>query len=142
MISKIAGTNSNTATKNKIWWAKLAVALILSNLLFFLLFSGNETAASSDPQLPDGWVEIQIQAELLTPFQSGKKVLLLQRQARKRIEAMLENHPTEPGGRFTVLVREEEAAELLKFDTWEIIPFLKSLSFAPITRGEIHEIRY
>jgi hypothetical protein len=141
MISKIAGTNSNSSTRTKLWWGKLAVAILLSNILFFLLFSKNEKSAAP-VKIPTGWVEIHVKAELLTPFQTGKKVLLLQRIARKRVEAMLETSPVEPEGRFTVLVRESEADALLKYDTWEIVPFLKTLSFAPTPKGENHEIRY
>jgi hypothetical protein len=88
MTSKIAGTNSNSTNRNKIWWMKLAVAIVLSNILFFLLFSKSETT-TIQPKIPEGWVEIHVRAELLTPFQTGKKVLLLQRGARKRVEAML-----------------------------------------------------
>ena len=141
MISKIAGTNSTSSTRTKLWWARLGAAIVLSNVLFFLLFSQNEQPAPA-PQIPPGWVEIHVRAELLTPFQTGKKVLLLQRNARKRVEAMLESSPVEPEGRFTVLVRESEAEALLKYDTWEIVPFLKKLSFAPVQKGENHEIRY
>lgn len=142
MISKITGNVLKQNTKTKQWWAKLTVAIVLSNIFFFLLFSGSETEATPTPAVPEGWVEIQVRAELLTPFQSGKKVLLLHRNARKQMEAVLETSPIEPEGRYTVLVKESEAATLLQFETWEIVPFLKTISFAPVSRGENHEIRY
>lgn len=142
MISKIAGKSLKSDTKTKLWWAKLAIALVFSNIFFFLLFSGNETSAITESKVPEGWVEIHVRAELLTPFQSGKKVLLLQRNARKRVEAMLESSPVEPEGHFTVLVKESEADALLKYESWEIVPFLKTLTFSPLARGESHEIRY
>lgn len=142
MISKIAGNILKKDTKTKIWWMKLAVAIVLSNIFFFVLFSGSETESENNSSIPEGWVEIQVRAELLTPFQSGKKVLLLQRNARRKVEAMLETSPLEPEGRFTVLVKETEAEFLLKYDSWEIVPFLKTLTFAPVSRGEDHEIRY
>jgi hypothetical protein len=142
MISKIAGNSLKSNTKNKLWWSKLAIALIFSNIFFFLLFSGSETSSVTTPKVPEGWVEIHVRAELLTPFQSGKKVLLLQRDARKRVEAMLESSPVEPEGRFTVLVKESEAEALLKYESWEIVPFLKTLTFLPVARGESHEIHY
>lgn len=142
MISKIAGNILKKDTKTKVWWMKLAFAIVLSNIFFFVLFSGSETEIENNSSIPEGWVEIQVRAELLTPFQSGKKVLLLQRNARRKVEAMLETSPLEPEGRFTVLVKETEAESLLKYDSWEIVPFLKTLTFAPASRGEDHEIRY
>lgn len=142
MISKIAGNILKKDTKTKVWWMKLGIAIVLSNIFFFVLFSGSETKAPATSSIPEGWVEIQVRAELLTPFHSGKKVLLLHRNARKKVEAMLETSPLEPEGRFTVLVKETEAEALLKYDSWEIVPFLKTLTFAPLSRGTQHEIRY
>ena len=142
MISKIAGTILKKDTKTKVWWMKLGVAIVLSNIFFFILFSGNETQATATSSIPEGWVEMQVRAELLTTFQSGKKVLLLHRNGRKKVEAMLETSPLEPEGRFTVLVKETEAEALLKFESWEIVPFLKTLTFAPLSRGAQHEITY
>ena len=141
MNSKITGTLLNKNTKTKIWWLKLAIAIILSNIFFFVLFSKdekNEVISS----IPNGWVEIQVRAELLTSFQSRKKVLLLHREGRRKIEAMLETSPMEPEGRFTVLVKESQAETLLKYENWEIIPFLKTMSFFPNKNGVTHEIRY
>lgn len=141
MISNIVGTALKKNTKTKQWWAKLAIAIVISNIFFFMLFSGSETEIEKST-IPEGWVEIQVRAELLTPFHSGKKVLLLHRLGRKRVEAMLETSPQEPEGRFTVLVKETEAESLLQHESWEIVPFLKTLSFARIKTGVSHEIRY
>lgn len=141
MISKIAGKDLNKGTKPKIWWMKLGVAIVLSNIFFFVLFSGSETPIVTST-IPEGWVEIQVRAELLTPFHSGKKVLLLHRLAGKRVEGVLETSPQEPEGRFTVLVKETEAESLLQHESWEIVPFLKTLSFSAATKGVNHEIRY
>lgn len=141
MISNIAGNVLKKNTKTKQWWAKLAVAIVISNIFFFLLFSGSETKPSTN-SIPEGWVEIQVRAELLTPFHSGKKVLLLHRLGRKKVEAMLETSPQEPEGRFTVLVKESEAESLLQHESWEIVPFLKTLTFARPQTGVSHEIRY
>ncbi len=141
MISKIAGNISKQSTKTRVWWMKLALAIVISNIFFFLLFSGSEKEVSPS-SIPEGWVEIQVRAELLTTFHSGKKVLLLHRSGRKRVEAMLETSPIEPEGRYTVLVKETEAEALLQHESWEIVPFLKTLSFAPLSRGAVHEIQY
>ena len=142
MISKIAGTILKKNTKTKLWWMKLAVSLILSNIFFFVLFSKNEKPSVPSSSIPEGWVELQVKAELLTTFQSRKKVLLLHREGRKRVEAVLETSPQEPEGRFTVLVKETEVEALLKYESWEIVPFLKTLKFAPLHTGAHHEIRY
>lgn len=142
MISRIAGKFLNKDTRTKLWWAKLAVAIVISNIFFFLLFSGSETELVSQKEIPAGWVEMQIRAELLTPFQSGKKVLLIQRQARKQLEAMLETAPSDPTERFTILVKESQAEILLKHESWEIVPFLKKLTLTPLAQGTSHEIRY
>ena len=142
MISKIAGTILKKNTKTKLWWMKLAVSIVLSNIFFFVLFSSNEKPSVPTSSIPEGWVELQVKAELLTTFQSRKKVLLLHREARKRVEAVLETSPQEPEGRFTVLVKETEVEALLKYESWEIVPFLKTLNFAPLHTGVHHEIRY
>lgn len=142
MISKIAGTILKKNTKTKLWWMKLAISLVLSNIFFFVLFSSNEKPSLPPSSLPEGWVELQVKAELLTTFQSRKRVLLLHREGRKRVEAVLETSPQEPEGRFTVLVKETEVEALLKYESWEIVPFLKTLNFAPLHTGVHHEIRY
>jgi len=142
MIFKMAGNILKKNTKTRIWWLKLLMAIFFSNLIFFILFSGDEKIKTQPSSIPEGWVEIQLQAELLTTFQSGKKVLLLHREGRKKVEAMLETSPHEPEGRFTVLVKETEAEVLLKHQNWEIVPFLKMLTFAPLNKGTEHEIRY
>lgn len=141
MNSKIAGTGSKKNTRTKFWWIKLGLCLILSNIFFFILFSKNEKTPTLNT-IPDGWVEIQVRAELLTPFHSGKRVLLLHRIAAQKVEAMLESSPQDPEGRFTVLVPENQAEVLLKYESWEIVPYLKKLSLNQATRGESHEIRY
>ncbi len=142
MISRIAGTLLSKNTKTRVWWAKLAVAIVISNIFFFLLFSGSETSPVISKGVPVGWVEMQIKAELLTQFHSGKKVLLIHRKARKQLEAMLDTAPTDPEMGYTILVKESEAEILLKHDGWEIVPFLKKLTFAPISKGTEHEISY
>ena len=142
MTSRTIGTDSKkNSVKPKVWWIKLGGGFILSNLFFFLLFSGNESPAAAT-DTPKGWVEIHVKAELLTPFQMGKKILLVHRTSRTSLESMLKNFPPEPEGHFTVLVKESEAHFLLEHERWEILPFLKTLSFAPIIRGESHEIHY
>ncbi len=140
MNSKIAGENLKKGTRTKIWWAKLSFAFILSNVLFYLLFSKNEE--NLQPHRPQGYVELHLQAHLLTPFQFRKKVLIIQREKRIRVEAMLEKMELEPDEHYTVLVKEIEAEILLKHERWEIIPYLSTLTFASNKGKRTHEIHY
>ena len=141
MISKIVGPILKKNTKTRIWWIKLGVALILSNIFFFILFSSDSEVKQVDTGVPAGWVEMQLSAELFTPFHSGKKVLLVHRFARKKLEGVLQTPATETG-RITVLVKEDEAHALLQHDSWEILPFLKNLHFSSVRKEVSHEIRY
>ncbi len=142
MISKFTGIISQKNTKTKIWWIKLGIALVLSNVFFFLLFGGDNTSSAESRYVPEGQVEVQLEARLHTPFQNGKKVLLVQRTARKKIPAVL-NHPgNELDQRVTVLVHEADANQLFQYENWEIIPLITELHFKTINLREDHEIRY
>jgi hypothetical protein len=139
MTSRTSGIISLKNFKNKVWWIKLSIAFILSNFFFFLLFSGQNEKASP-LATPQGWVEVQIQATLLTPFHPGKKILLVNKKARLKLEGRLESTSLEGGT--IVLVKEAEAASLFHHDQWEILPFMKNLTFSPFTQGVTHEIVY
>ncbi|MFL5784873.1 MAG: hypothetical protein ACJ76H_09710 [Bacteriovoracaceae bacterium] len=142
MISKLAGIISNKNTKTKVWWIKLGGAIVLSNVFFFLLFGGNNQSSAETFSLPKGWVEVQLEARLHTPFQNGKKVLLMTRTGRKKISGMLNKSGSELDQRITVLVKEEEAALLFQHDNWEILPLIQNIHFQTLTKRESHEIRY
>lgn len=142
MISKIAGILSAKNTKTKTWWLKLGAAIILSNVFFFLLFGGDNTSSADTHVMPVGWVEVQLEARMHTPFQNGKKVLLVSRPGRKKITGMLNQSGNELDPRITVLVKEDEAALLFQFDHWEVLPLIQNLHFKTITQRENHEIRY
>jgi hypothetical protein len=142
MISKLAGIISGKNTKTKLWWTKLAVALVLSNVFFFLLFGGDNTSSAETISMPMGWVEVQLEAHLHTPFQNGKKVLLMTRSGRKKIQGVLQEGGNELDQRITVLVRENEAALLFQHENWEILPLIQNLHFKTATQRENHEIRY
>lgn len=140
MISRIVGTILKKNTKTKIWWAKLSVALVLSNVLFFMIFSS--PGPSTPQETPrEGQVEVQIKAELKTPFQRGKKVVLMNRSARIHLPGVLEGE-IEAGEKINVWVNEAEAAQLFQYEEWEVLPYLPNFKFPTITRGEHHEIRY
>lgn len=142
MISKLAGIISKKSTKTKTWWLKLGVALVLSNVFFFLLFGGDNTSSAETTHMPEGLVEVQLEARLHTPFQKGKKVLLVSRSGRKKMDAVLDQNGNELDQRVTVLVKEEEAALLFQIDNWEVLPLIGNLRFNTITQRENHEIRY
>lgn len=140
MNSKIAGENSKKSTRTKVWWVKLSIAFILSNILFFLLFSKSETTSSISR--PKGYVELHLKARLLTPFQLRKRVLIIHRDKRIRVEAMLEKMQLEPEEQYTVSVREIDTETLLKNESWEIIPYLSRLTFTHHEGKPNHEIHY
>lgn len=143
MISEKIGTVLKKNTKTKQWWIKLGVALILSNVFFFLLFSGDSEVKQVEVSgIPDGWVEVQLNAELMTPFHSGKKVLIVHRIGRKKLEAVLQEPGTSEIGKITILVKETEAHALFQHETWEVLPYLKNLTFTSVRKEESHEIRY
>lgn len=141
MISKKIGTIFKENMKTKLWWGKLGIALIISNIFFFLLFGGSSEAVQ-ETSLPQGWVEVQVNASLLTPFQQGKRVLLLHRQGRKKLEGILLMETSEQLGKITLLVKEDEAATLFRFENWEILPYLKNIHFTASTKEVGHEIHY
>ena len=143
MILEKIGIPSNKNTKNKLWLLKISMALVASNLFFFLLFSGSSAKGESNQKtIPGSWVEVQLDAQLLTPFQTGKKVLIVQRDAGKKIEGVLQALSTEVPGRITVLVKESEASALFFHTAWEIFPFLRQFQFGKRIKGVTHEIRY
>ncbi len=139
MISKVAGTILKKNTKTKAWWLKLGIALIFSNVFFFLLFS-EEAPPKQNHGVTPGWVEVQLRADLMTPFQKGKKILVIHRSGGQRIEGMLKD-AIDLEGRLTILVKENEAAPLFLKQNWEILPYIANLKL-PALKGEMHEIRY
>ena len=141
MISNIAGILLKKNTKTKIWWMKLGIALIVSNVFFFVLFAGTPEESQPEAGIPVGSVEMQIKAELLTPFAKGKKVLLIQRSAGWKAETLLRSEANLEG-RITVLISEADAPLLLRFENWEILPYLKHFNLYRETKGSQHEIRY
>lgn len=146
MISEKSGTSLKKNTKTnlqekKVWLLKLGIALVLSNVFFFLLFSGN-SEVKQDNLIPEGWVEVQVEADLLTPFHFGKKVLIVHRIGRKKLEGVLQASGADEQGRITVLVKESEAHSLFQHESWEVLPYLKHITFAQTQQRESHEIRY
>jgi hypothetical protein len=142
VISEKIGSTLKKNTK-KIWWIKLGIALIVSNIFFFILFKGNsEFQTDGHVIIPTGWVEVQLNAELMTPFHSGKKVLIIHRTGRKKLEGVLQNPSSSEPGKITILVREAEAHTLFLHESWEVLPYLRNLNFVSARKKESHEIRY
>jgi hypothetical protein len=137
------GTLFKKNTRTKAWWIKLGVSLVLSNIFFFILFSSDSEVKKNGPEgIPQGWVEVQLNAELMTPFHLGKKVLLVHRSGRKKLEGVLQAPEAEQLGKITVLVKETEAHALFQYESWEVLPYLKHLTFASVKKDASHEIRY
>lgn len=134
------GTAFKKNTKTK--WLKIGIALVLSNIFFFMLFSGDSEVKRETSTTPEGWVEVQLSAQLMTPFHSGKKVLIVHRNARKKLEGVLQASQEGELGKITVLVKETEAHALFQHETWEVLPYLRNLTFATVRKEESHEIRY
>ncbi|HXH74790.1 MAG TPA: hypothetical protein VNJ08_07475 [Bacteriovoracaceae bacterium] len=140
MISRLVGTILKKNTRTKVWWMKLAVAIILSNVFFFALFSSPAMPVEITNRA--GWVEAQFKGELMTPFHSGKKVVLLNRKRAIQMEGVLQGD-INTEGKYTAWVKESEASTLFQFSEWEILPHLKGLKIAVIKKNRMnHEIRY
>lgn len=143
MIFKNVGQLLKKNTKPNSWWLKLAVALVLSNMFFFLLFSNKEKAQIQEvvETIPADMIEAQLRADLLTPFQKGKKVLLLTRIGQRYVEGVLQG-AMDSEGRYTILIKAHEANVLFGHEGWEILPFFPYKNFPRVTKGSEHEIRY
>lgn len=142
MISNLVGSILKKNTKTKVWWLKLGIALFLSNVFFSVLFSGEEKSVPQiTSEIPQGWIEVQIRADLMTPFQDGKKILLMQRARRQLVEGKLKN-PSDAEGRITILVRESEAQALFHHQEWEVLPYISNMKFPSVGHAPLHEIKY
>jgi hypothetical protein len=141
MNSKTNGTSSKLNIGHRPLLIRTLIAILISNIFFYLLFmSSNETEAQEVQQA--GWVQIQLTAKARTPFQTGKKVLLIDRRSGLSVEAVLEQSPSETDERITVSVKEGDAHSVLKSDNWEIVPYLKNLNLTQVGKRVEHEIRY
>lgn len=130
-------------TRPKVWWVKMGISLVISNVFFFLMFAPDSHEASKiKPNKSSGMVEVNVKAILHTPFQNRKRVILINRRSNKNLPAMLkamnENSPEE----VTVLIHESIAGELFRYHEWEIFPYLKKITLNQKKGKEIHEIHY
>jgi hypothetical protein len=142
MILKRNGIISKLATKDKSWWFKLIISMILSNIIFFLLFHENEVQGAdliSDPHN----VEMRVQAQLITSFKAGKKILIISREKRfSRPGILMAEHQEDEFKSYTILVHPDDVNDLLNLDQLQIIPFIKDIKFKPSSERLTYEVRY
>ena len=142
MNSEKIGTILKKNTKTKLWWFKLAISLILSNIFFFLLFGEKKETKIYGPVPMEEWVEVHLEADSKTPIVSGKKILIVNAIRNKKIEGFLLSHENDESGKVTVKVKEKEAHDLFKYQSWQILPYIKDLTFNRPQRIYQHEINY
>jgi hypothetical protein len=119
---------------------KIGIALVVSNIFFFLLFSGgDETTVNT---LIPGYVEIEVRGELSTSFAEGKKVSVINKRRTIKVDAQLLRYHSEPDSKVLLQVDEKDAHQLLAPDNWEIFPLLSTYQVALPLPKEAHEIRY
>lgn len=133
------GKSLKLATTDKQKLVKIALALILSNIFFFLLIAGDGEETEDTPGLP-GTVAIHLEARVLTPLHAGKKIMIVSHGLGEKIEGHFRSLSED--GRITVEVQEDEARALLQKSDWEILPPLKNLAFQTRRAGVRHEISY
>lgn len=139
MTFKPSGKNLKRAIAEKPRVIKFAVALLFSNLFFFLLF-GENAPESEEPPMVAGAVALHLEARVRTPLRPGMRVLIVNHARREKVEASYRSGNED--GRVTVEVPEEEAPLLLRGSDWEILPLIRNLAFQNRPSGVSHEIRY
>jgi len=140
MNSKPNGIIFKKFTGNKFQWIKIALGFILSNLTCYHLFYLTPVELPKKTLRP-GWVTIQIHAELMTNYQEGEKVFLIERNKHQFIESILEDKNTKDD-RFTLLIEETNLPIIYQSDNWQIIPFSKRFIISKKSNKVSHEISY
>ena len=114
----------------------IVLMVLLSNVIFYLLFFPSENAP--EKTIPEDFIEIKLEAKLQTPFQKGKKVLLQHPRSAQMFEALLISEHED--GLITVATNEKSGGALLREGSWRILPLIKmNITQA---KGENREIRY
>jgi len=140
----VASTKSTNQTgaisKPKI--LKLIVAIILSNVFFFMLFSGTDEKTTT---VKASGIEIIIEGKLMTSFEENKEVLLTHPASGMKIKGRLLTHQNSDT-HYLVLVSEEEAQSILnRASDWNILPYLKNFRLIgpkKIAQEIDHEIHF
>lgn len=137
---KKGSTQTNAISAQKI--LKLVIALILSNIFFFMLFSSDET---SKVEKTYQGVEVIIEGKLLTSFEENKEVLLTHPNSGLKIKARLLTHP-DMQDHYLILAEESDALKILARPLqWNILPYLKNYSLRSpkqLTQEIDHEIHF
>jgi hypothetical protein len=119
-------------------WIKTGLALIMSNIFFYLLFIKSSTEEVAPLA---GEVEIELRAELYTSYSSHKKVTVMNKQRSIKVDGTLLSYSTEPESKVLIHVNEADAHLLITKDSWEVFPLLLNYKVSSPKRGQ-HEIRY
>jgi len=119
---------------------KLIAIIFLSNLFFFYACK-DEPQKISTHSTPHGWVEIQIHAEMLTPFKSGKKVILSDVEKNIYINALMQGQDKE-NQILHLMINETDLAKIASSQNWKLLPYSKIFRFKPTTRENNYEIYY
>jgi hypothetical protein len=135
-IFKGAGMNLKINI-DKTRWIKTGIALILSNVFIYLVFTNEPKEEISQ----NGSVEIELRAELYTSYSSHKKVSVMNKQRTIKVDGRLVSYSSDPESKVLVEVDEADAYLLIKKDSWEVYPLLTNYKLSPPQRNH-HEIRY
>jgi|GEM_PF-3855360 len=102
---------------------KMIAAMIISNLLVYFLCRPSEQQALIQRKTSPEEIEIRIKAELKTPYEQDKKILLLSSEKRTKIIAKLVEQVSET--EFIITVHRREGMNMTRSDDWFIYPFFE-----------------
>jgi len=135
-----SGTNSKLREINPFQLVKLITIIFLSNLLFFYACK-DEPQSISQPLIPKDWVEIQLHAELLAPFETGKKVILSDLEKNIYINGLLQGQDAE-NQLLRLMIHEKNLPKIALSRNWKLLPYSKLLRTKPRTKENHYEIYY
>lgn len=118
---------------------KVGLALIISNVMCLALFPSCKSEIS--PTVSPHLVDVQIQAELFTGFEKGKKAGAIHPRVQRKIEILLKEEKNETG-RITVETNKQDARLLLSHTQWRIIPEIDGEVFEQSPTVANREIHY
>lgn len=116
---------------------KIILLILISNAFFYFLFF--PASEEVQQELSSDFIEVKVNAKLMTSFHNGKKVTLYHALTNQNIMGHLISPPDEEG--FTTVATDTESAKLLLTkNNWRIIPPIQ-LNVSQ-NKGESREIRY
>jgi hypothetical protein len=143
MNSDKNGKSSIVATLHQSPRLKIFLIMIISNLVFYILFFPSKTKEPGPSFVPDkNLIPITIRGELRTPFVRGLAVWLTQLNSKASVPAVLwEAHGTS-SSEWVILLEEHVVTKVISQESWEIIPRIKQLPFPHQSKRMSHEISY